>query len=273
MKIVMVGAGNVSTHFTRVLQEHGHDIIQIYSHTEASAQLLANRTGTDYTTQIKQISSSADLYIVSLKDAVLADVLPQLVRQNPEALYIHTAGSIPMSIWQGLTGRYGVVYPMQTFSKNKTVDFSSLPIFIEANNEPDAQLLYSLFSDISSKVRFATSEQRQYLHLAAVFACNFSNNMLSMCQEILQAHGLPFDAMLPLIDETASKVHFLSPVEAQTGPAQRNDINVMNKHLDMLNEFPHLQQMYQWVSQSIRHYEENHKQLTATSVTTNYDKV
>lgn len=261
MKIVMVGAGNVATHFARVLKKHGHEILQVYSRTTSSAQLLASQTGCDHTTQIKQINPEAELYIVSLKDAVLTDILPELVKRNPHALYVHTAGSIPMNIWKGLTSRYGVVYPMQTFSKDKTVDFSSLPFFIEANNDSDIQLLFHLFSDISSKVRFATSEQRQYLHLAAVFACNFSNNMLSMCHEILKEHGLPFDAMLPLIDETANKVHCLSPVKAQTGPAQRNDMNVMNKHLEMLKDNPHLQQMYQLVSKSIRHYEEHKDKL------------
>ena len=252
VKIAIIGAGNVATHFARILKSHGFQLLQIYSRTQTSAMALAYELDVEYTCDIHTVTSNADLYIVSLKDSVLHTVLPELVQRNTHALYIHTAGSVPMDIWKGLTTRYGVVYPMQTFSKSKPVVFDELPIFIESNNEEDSNWLQQLFSTLSSKVRYASSEQRKYLHVAAVFACNFTNHIYAVCNELLQAHGLPFDSMLPLIDETARKVHTLSPIDAQTGPAQRNDSNIMHAHIQMLEQHPEAQEIYRLLSSGIR---------------------
>ena len=251
IKIVIVGAGNVATHFADILNKKGLDIIQIYSRTIESAQSLASKIGCNYTCKTSDISPDGDLYIVSLKDDALGAVLPQLASKNKDAIYVHTAGSVPMDIWKNIASRYGVVYPMQTFSKTKAVDFNELPIFIEANTQTDANYLMQLFSNISNKVRFASTEQRKYLHLAAVFACNFSNHMYTLCHEILKAHDLPFDSMTPLIDETAQKVHVLSPLEAQTGPARRNDENIMQAHMELLKDSAELSKMYDIMSKSI----------------------
>lgn len=260
IRIAIIGAGNVATHFARALKAKGFQLAQIYSRTETSAKTLADEMQTVYTCSLDTVTPDADLYIVSLKDSVLDEVLPKLTERNSKALFVHTAGSMPMNIWQGLTSRYGVVYPMQTFSKGKPVVFDELPIFIEANTEADAHWLTCLFSQLSSKVRYATSEQRKYLHIAAVFACNFTNHMYAVCNELLQAHGLPFDSMLPLIDETARKVHTIAPIDAQTGPAQRNDSNVMNAHLHMLESHPDARVIYNMLSRNIRSYAEKKKE-------------
>lgn len=208
-----------------------------------------------WTTQIEAISSAADLYLVMLKDSVLEDILPRLVQRNPNALYVHTAGSVAMSIWQGLTSRYGVLYPMQTFSKARAVDFQHVHFFIEANSPADTALLRSVASTLSSHVYEATSEQRKYLHLSAVFACNFTNHMYAICEELLTTHGLPFSSMFPLIDETAQKIHHLPPKQAQTGPAQRNDTNVMERQQALLSDHPELETLYRLISEHIVKYE------------------
>lgn len=179
------------------------------------------------------------------------ELLPEIVAGKEGALLVHTAGSIPMSIWEGKTSRYGVFYPMQTFSKQREVDFRTIPFFIESNSSEDTELLKAIASVLSEKVYEATSEQRRSLHLAAVFTCNFTNHMYALAAELLKKYNLPFDAMLPLIDETARKVHELEPKQAQTGPAVRYDENVINKHLEMLADEPEMRELYQLVSENI----------------------
>ena len=252
--IVMIGAGNVATHLGKAFHEAGCHIKMIYSRTQESAKELAESIGCPYTTDITSTDSDADIYIVSLKDSVLETILPQLVKCNPNALFVHTAGSVSINIWKGLTARYGVLYPMQTFSKQRKVDFNNIHFFVEANSKEDTDLLIKIASLLSSHVFEASSEQRKYLHISAVFACNFTNHMYAICEHLLTSQGLPFSAMLPLIDETAEKVHHLSPVSAQTGPAQRDDHNIMNSHLDMLEEEPRISELYRLISEDIHKF-------------------
>ena len=270
MKIALIGAGNVATHLGQALAQAGHEILQVYSRTEASAKELAekinsgvnenpgvneNSTSCGWTTQIQHITAAADLYLVMLKDSVLNNLLPELVKCNPSALFVHTAGSVPMNIWEELVPRYGVLYPMQTFSKARSVDFDQVHFFIEAHLPSDVSLLKDLAGAISSHVYEASSEQRKYLHLSAVFACNFSNHMYAICEKLLTEHGLPFSSMFPLIDETARKVHHLNPVDAQTGPAQRNDTNVMERQESLLQDHPETAELYRLISQHIIKYQ------------------
>lgn len=257
LTITFIGAGNVATHLAPALARKGGRINQIYSRTENSAQTLASALECPFTTDLTEVSPDADIYIVSVKDSALEEVIDTLTRHaNPNALYVHTAGSMPMDVWKGKVRRYGVLYPMQTFSKQREVDFTSVPFFIEAACSKDTELLEELAGRLSPKVYKASSEQRKYLHIAAVFACNFTNHMYAISEHLLKAHGLPFEAMLPLIDETARKVHGLSPVEAQTGPARRDDRNVIDRHMNMLEkENPELAALYGLVSKNIHIYE------------------
>ena len=251
IKIVLIGAGNVSTRLGIALQQAGYPILQVYSRTEESASALAAKLSTDYTTATDGIRKDADLYIVALKDTALQQLAPTLVKDRQHALFVHTAGSMPMELWKGLTPRYGVLYPMQTFSKQRDVDFSALPFFIEASSPAELNLLHEVASALSSKVHEASSDQRRHLHLAAVFACNFVNHMYALSAQILEKHGIPFEVMLPLTDETARKIHELSPMQAQTGPAVRYDRNVIDKHLEMLADENTLHELYKSISESI----------------------
>lgn len=249
--VVFIGAGNLATNLAKALYRKGFRIEQIYSRTQESAQSLAQLVEADYTTELSAVVEDAQLYIVSLKDAAFVQLLPELVAGKEKSLWVHTAGSIPMSIWAGQAERYGVFYPMQTFSKQREVDFREIPVFIESNSEADTQLLKDIASTLSEKVYEATSEQRKSLHLAAVFTCNFTNHMYVLAAELLKKYQLPFDVMLPLIDETARKVHELQPLAAQTGPAVRYDENVINEHLRMLADEPEAQELYRRISESI----------------------
>ena len=251
-RIALIGAGNVATHLGKAWQQTGCKVVQVYSRTEQSASELAAYLGVPFVTSLDDVCTDADIYVVAVKDAVLQELIPVLVKGREEALFVHTAGSMPMAVWQGLALRHGVFYPMQTFSKGRSVDFDSVSFFVEANNQIDTETLKSLAKTLSPKVYEATSEQRMYLHMAAVFACNFTNHMYALSAHMLKKHGLPFESMLPLIDETARKVHELQPLEAQTGPAVRRDVNVMNKHLDMLVEEPKIRNIYKIISDNIQ---------------------
>lgn len=249
--IVFIGAGNLATNLAKALYAKGFRIVQIYSRTEESARTLAQEVEAAYTTDLATVAADAQLYVVSLTDAAFVQLLPEIVAGKAHALWVHTAGSIPMEVWAGRVERYGVFYPMQTFSKQRAVDFRSIPVFVESNSEEDTRMLKEIASVLSGKVYEATSEQRKSLHLAAVFTCNFTNHMYALAAELLKKYRLPFEVMLPLIDETARKVHELEPRMAQTGPAVRYDTNVIGRHLQMLADEPEMQQLYRLISESI----------------------
>ena len=244
MVISFVGAGNVATHLAQALKAHGHQIAGVWSRTEASARALAQRVQCPYTTEILQLNTDVDVVFFCVKDCCLEDLARQV---NTSALCIHTAGSMPLEALP--QKRRGVLYPMQTFSKQRAVDFTQIPIFLEAEDEEERKMLWQLASNLSKNVTFLTSQQRAALHLAAVFACNFANRCFDIASELLEAQGLSFQSMLPLIDETVNKAHTLSPRQAQTGPAIRWDENVMQKHLDRWEG--RNKEIYELMSQSI----------------------
>ena len=250
MRIVLIGAGNLATNLGKALFHAGHEIVQVYSRTEASAKILASVLKCTYTDTLEDVTCNADIYIVAVKDSALSVVAESLQKRLADKLVIHTAGSIPMDVLP--FSRKGVFYPMQTFSKGKEVDFSVIPCFVEAETEGDVQLLKKVGLTISDTVYELNSESREYLHLAAVFCGNFANHCFSLGAQLLKQHGnIPFSVMLPLIDETAAKLYTMSPCEAQTGPAMRWDTNVMDKHLQLLASTPDLQKIYNLMSQSI----------------------
>lgn len=252
--VVFIGAGNLAMNLAKALYYKGFRIVQVYSRTEESARTLAQAVEAAYTTDLASVAADAQLYIVALKDAAFVRMLPEVVAGRENALWVHTAGSIPMNVWAGRVERYGVFYPMQTFSRQRMADFRQIPVFVESNSAEDARFLKDIASALSGKVYEATSEQRKSLHLAAVFACNFTNHMYTLAAGLLEKYGLPFEVMLPLIDETARKVHELEPRLAQTGPAVRYDENVIGEHLQMLAGEPQMQELYKLISESIHRH-------------------
>lgn len=248
MKIVFIGAGNLATRLSLAMQRVGMQIGQVYSHTEASARQLVTRLGCPWTNDLSALQEDGDLYVFSLKDTVLSDVISKVKPNN--GMWVHTAGSMPMSVFEGYAQRFGVLYPLQTFSKGRNVNFDVIPIFLEANTDKNADYLKNIASALSENVRFMSSEKRRSLHLAAVFACNFTNHIYTLSYKLLENESIPADVLLPLIDETVSKIHSMPPAAAQTGPAIRYDENVINKHLAMLDD-PDMQAIYRLLSQSI----------------------
>lgn len=250
MKIVLLGSGNVATHLGKALKEGGHKIVQVWSRTFAHAQALGEKLQCDFTIHLSAISERADIYIIAVSDDVINEIASNFPFQDK--MLVHTSGTTSLDI----PGISGVFYPLQTFSKQKELEFSKIPIAIEARNSALAEQLSSLAMSISSKVVYMDSEQRKALHIAAVFACNFSNHLYAIADKILSDNGLEFDLIKPLIMETAEKVQHNSPVSVQTGPAVRRDQTTLDKHLDFLTNVPSLKELYEQLSQSIINFDQ-----------------
>ena len=239
----------MATHLGKALQQAGHELVQVWSRTQRSAHVLAGMLHCDEAFSAEAVLAPSDCFIISVKDDVLESVARSFIPQHPQALWLHTAGSMPLTVLADKSAQHiGVLYPMQTFSKQKAVDFKQIPLFIESPTSFD--VLQHLADSISSKVYILDSEGRKHLHLAAVFACNFVNHCYALSAKVLDEVGVPFDVMLPLIDEAADKVHYLSPLDAQTGPAIRGDQLVMNRHVDLLKD-ERMREIYRLLSESI----------------------
>ena len=218
MNIIIIGQGNVATNLDYAFRKKGI-VCQMVSSREGLDSLLA-----------------ANVYIYAVKDEALAAVVEQ-VKGKEKAMHLHTSGSMPISVFGDDKPHAGIFYPFQTFSKARVIeDFSTVPVFFEARGIDDISAVYSLALTITSHVYEATQHDRERLHVAGVYACNFTNLMYTMAAELLRNTHIPFSALLPLIDETAAKIHTLAPRDAQTGPARRGDENVMNHHLSLLND-------------------------------------
>ena len=251
MKIALIGAGNVATCLGPRLKEAGHEITAVYSRTVESARALADRLGATYTTDLKAVPAS-DAAIVMLKDDALKELAPAISDSLNDTLLLHTAGSVSMDIWYTAGAmKYGVLYPMQTFSKTSVIDWSQVPLFIEGSSDQTLDSIRELALTVSPDVTVLSSEGRKKLHLAAVFTCNFSNHMYAIAEQLLADEGVPFRVMLPLVRETARKVETMSPHDAQTGPAIRGDRKVIDEHLALLKDNPEFAELYRLNSTDI----------------------
>ena len=250
MKIVSIGAGNLAVHLSKALHEAGFELSQVYSRTEASAKTLAERLKAPYTTDISSIVNDAAMYIISVSDGAIELLSERLTALD--GLVVHTAGSVPMDVFAGRLKNYGVLYPLQTFSKSRQVNFSEIPLFIEANTRDNLHVLQTVVEAISQKVYHASSSTRMQLHLAAVFGCNFVNHLYHLSAQLARLSGFDLSVLSPLILETAHKALACGkPNEVQTGPAARNDCEVMRKHLDLLSALPEMKEIYAMLSENI----------------------
>ena len=233
MNIVIIGRGNVATNLHYAFTKKG-----------VACQMVSSREGLD---QLPQ----ANVYIYAVKDEALAEVVAQ-VQGKERAMHLHTSGTMPISVFGADKPHAGIFYPFQTFSKSRLIeDFSTVPVFFEARGIDDISAVYSLALSITSHVYETTQHDRERLHVAGVYACNFTNLMYTLAAELLSSTHIPFKVLLPLIDETAAKIHTLSPREAQTGPARRADQSVMQHHMDLLPN-DELKEIYQLLSEQIK---------------------
>ena len=251
MRVCLIGAGNLATQLGMALSEKGHQIVQVWSRTAQSASNLSSKLNCPSTTDLSALVSEADIYIVAVSDKAIEAILAKHSWGN--ALVVHTSGSTPMDILSRYCTNFGVFYPFQTFTIAKKVVFDEVPVCIEANTPQNLEILTSLAQSISRNIKLIDSGQRQQIHLAAVFACNFVNHFYAIGEALLQEKGIDFDILKPLILETAAKAVAQSPGNSQTGPASRNDQNIMNKHLALLENHPDLKALYETISDRIIH--------------------
>ena len=248
MHIALIGSGNVATKVGQALKNAGHHIDAIVSRHQENAQQLASLLDAQWHSSALELKGQFDVIIVSVNDNAIEEIATQLM--PTDAIVVHTAGSIPMSVLSRFD-RHGVIYPLQTLSKQKEIDMRGVPFLIEGNSPDTTTIIQHLTQTISDNVTSGTSEQRQQLHLAAVFACNFTNHLYTIAEKLLQSSGLSFQLLMPLIEETTHKIQHLSPIDSQTGPAIRHDTHVMQQHMEALSNDTQLQSIYTLLSQSI----------------------
>lgn len=236
MKVVIIGSGNLATNLSLALSHAGVEIVQVYSPTIEHSRQLADKLSCSAASSVHDICIDADAYIISIKDDAIASIVSLLKEGREKAVFLHTAGSVPMSVFEGKVDSYGVLYPMQTFSKNRIVDFASIPCFIEASDDRSLEVIRFLAEKISDNVITLSSDKRKLLHLSAVFACNLTNHCYRLAELTMTEAGLDFSLLLPLINETARKVSTMSPHDAQTGPMVRYDKNIMQNQLQLIND-------------------------------------
>ncbi|MDX9704485.1 MAG: DUF2520 domain-containing protein [Weeksellaceae bacterium] len=257
--VVILGAGNVAFHLTRALIQNTVNVRQIFNRTLYKAEELGEANKIQYTDKISEIEK-ADLYIIAASDSAVEELSHYI--PYSDTLVVHTSGSLSTKVLKG-NYRKGVFYPFQTFTKRKVLRYEEIPFFVEAENKEDEDALFKLADRISNEVHRANSETRLRAHLAGVWVSNFSNHLYYIGESICKEVGLPFDVLRPLIRETAQKVAEMSPFDAQTGPARRNDQIILDKHLEILDD-SRLQQLYQLLSNSILRTYQNAQLQTET---------
>ncbi len=248
-RIAIIGAGNVATFIASALYRAGYIIDQVFSRRKENAIKLAGNVGSAWTTDISLIDPEADIWIFALTDDAILKTVGDLGRKK--GLLVHTAGSLPMDIFSGHSDNFGVLYPLQSITAKGVVRNKDFPVCIEGNNDSSLAGIRALASEITGNVHEISTDERVWLHLAAVFACNFTNHMYVLAHETLKKVGLSFDLLHPLINETAGRCLEPGPLQSQTGPAVRNDQIIINKHLDLLSFSPEWREIYAELTRSI----------------------
>lgn len=246
--ISFIGSGNVATHLALALKKAGHNIHEIYSRSYENARVLAQKTDGKAIHSIDELDSLADLYVISIPDGAIEHIMqnfPQVA-----GIVVHTSGITPMKVLEKVL-QFGVFYPLQTFSMQRSPDMSSVPFCLEASSDEVLLKLKKLASKLSASVFAINSGQRQYLHLGAVMVNNYSNYLFRMAFDILEAKGIDHALLMPLIEETISKIKSLHPSVAQTGPARRKDTETIEKHLQLLEEHQDYKELYKIFAQQI----------------------
>ncbi len=246
IRVSLIGSGNVAHHLIQAFQASTSvELVQVYARRkEAVSAIIAKDKITSDISSLKE----ADVYIISVSDDAIASVSTQLPFSNK--LVVHTSGTSPMTVLSD-KNRRGVFYPLQTFSKTKALDFRQVPMCLESEQPQDLALLKQLASLISDKVFEIDSEKRKALHVAAVYVSNFVNHLYGIGEEICVENQIPFEVLKPLIKEVADKINYLSPQQAQTGPAKRADMKTIEAHLEFLKDDFEKKEIYQLLNQSI----------------------
>jgi predicted short-subunit dehydrogenase-like oxidoreductase (DUF2520 family) len=248
MRIVIIGSGNVATILGRLIQKAGHEILQVVSRDATHARALAGELQSSYADQDGTIDKNADLYLIAVKDSALYELNKSFNVGNK--LVLHTAGSISKDVLQSISTNYGVLYPLQSLRKEMDTT-AVIPLLIDGNTNEAIVLIEDFAHSISDSVSVAGDEERLKLHVAAVIVSNFTNHLYALAEQFCVQENVDFKMLVPLIRETADRVASNSPAAVQTGPALRNDIFTLDKHLRLLNAYPKLKYLYLKFTESI----------------------
>ena len=248
MRVVIIGSGNVASVMGRLINKNNHQVVQVLSRNIDHAKVLAEELHCAYSGSNDDVDKSADIYILAVSDGALYELNKSFHLGNK--LILHTAGSVPMDILKDISVNYGVLYPLQ--SLRKEMDYTEdIPLLIDGNSEETITLIGDFARTISGKVARASDEERLKLHVAAVIVSNFTNHLYTLAEEFCEKEKIDFKLLAPLIKETAVRVQDHSPAKVQTGPAIRNDVFTLDKHLRLLANYPRLKYIYLKLTDSI----------------------
>jgi len=230
--IVIIGAGNVAWHLGHQFKAAGHNIVQVYNRGIERGEELAVELNCENTNTLDGINKNADIYILAVSDHGIDDIILGLRLEGK--VVAHTSGSVPLKGMEYISAECGIFYPLQTLTRRNPVSFKGVPIFIEAANENVTRILTELAESIGGKVYYLAGNKRRAVHVAAVFANNFTNYLYGISRQIMDREKLPFDMLFPLLQETLNKIKDNDPHEIQTGPARRADYKTIEEHLKYL---------------------------------------
>ncbi|MBS1512046.1 MAG: DUF2520 domain-containing protein [Bacteroidetes bacterium] len=248
MRIVLIGSGNVATVLGRLFKQKQHEVIQVMSRHLAHAKILAEELGCNYTNYDGTTDMTADLYVVAISDGVLFDLNKSF--QMGSRMIVHTAGSVSKDVLKGISENYGILYPFQSLRK-EIQQIPQIPFMVDGNNEYTISTLETFAQTVSPIVKRSGDEDRLKLHLAGVVVNNFTNHLYAMAEEFCEKEHIDFKLLFPLINETTKRIETFSPKTVQTGPARRNDVYTLDRHLRTLNNHPKLKYLYLKLTDSI----------------------
>ena len=257
--VVLIGAGNLGSHLGSALVSHGIRVTCVYNRTPGPGRKLADRLGADFVTDIDALERNADLYILALADSALP-VIAGSLRLN-DRFVVHTSGTTDLEVLSEISGNTGVFYPLQTFPAGREISFEGIPVCIESNTVHGQQLLGGLAQELTGNVHCVNSNDRRMIHLSAVYACNFTNFMLAIAEDLLQTQGLPPLLLQPLVKQTCGNFEKGDVFRFQTGPAVRGDFRILENHLELLKNNPDYAGVYNEISNAIIKYKRVHGKL------------
>lgn len=248
MNITILGAGNVATQLSLAFRKAGHTIVQIFNRSGEAGELLAKTVGAEFVSDARKLKD-ADIYLIAVKDDAIADVASQLKVEGK--VVAHTSGSKTKDLLKFCSANHGIFYPLQTLTKSSKVTFSEVPILIEGSTQATTKKLEELALTLSKNIHRVDEQQRQWIHVAAVIANNFTNHLFTLSEDLMKKHGADFNILKPLIFRAMENLRESSPADLQTGPAMRKDKLTIERHLSMLNEDKQLQKLYELLNESI----------------------
>lgn len=250
-QIVIIGAGNVGGHLAKRFELQGVRVLQVLTRHWDKHEGLHHQLDAQFITAFAEMTDTADAYVLAVNDTAIEEVAENIHKHLGNQLIAHTSGATPSTVLAPYSNRFGILYPLQTFSEQREQDWENLPVCVDANQKADLALLHRLALHLSPKVFDINDEQRSILHVAAVFVNNFSNYLFQIAENISRKEKIPFELLKPLIVETAAKVQNHSPHEMQTGPARRGDMATIQKHLHYLEQYPDYHTLYQTMTDLI----------------------